>query len=385
MLPDFRLETHFARWEFRARWNLAASDMETWTLSELLELANDADRAAWHDLRLGYIPTNGTPELREAIAGTYASVTADDVLCFAGAQEGIYCAMHALLAPSDHAIVLVPNYQSLEEIPRSLCTVTGVALDPGAGWHFDVDAVRAALRPNTRLIAVNFPNNPTGRLIPVEDFRALLSLAEQHGVWLFADEVYRGLERQPARQLPQAADAGDRTMSLGVTSKSLGLAGLRVGWIACRDRRLLERMEKVKHYLSIANAGPSELLATIALTARDRILERNREIVSRNLVALREFFARQAERFEWYLPEGGCVGFFRYLGKDGVESFCRLAVEESGVLMLPASVFQSNLLPVPTDRFRLGFGRRDLPQALAALEEHLLTRDGNARLRTEKD
>lgn len=371
MLPDFRLEVHFARWEFRAQFNLAASDMETWTISELLELAQPAERRRWERCRLGYVPTNGTPELRAAIAATYQGLEADDVLCFAGAQEGIYCAMHALLGPGDHAVVLVPNYQSLEEIPRSLCDVAGIALDARTGWSLDLDELRAAIRPTTRLLAVNFPNNPTGRVIPEADFRALVALAHERGLYLFSDEVYRGLERDPTRALPQAAELSERALSLGVMSKAYGLAGLRIGWIACRDRALLQRMEKVKYYLSIANAGPSEMLATIALGARTTILERNRALVARNLAILEEFFGRHADRFEWYVPDGGCVGFFRYLGADGVEEFCRAAVEEAGVLLLPSSVFHSALAPVPADRFRLGFGRSDLAAGLAALEQHL--------------
>lgn len=371
MLPDFRLEVHFARWEFRARYSLAASDMETWTISELLELADSAERRRWERYGLGYIPTNGTPELRAAIAATYNGLEADDVLCFAGAQEGIFCAMHALLGPGDHAVVLVPNYQSMEEIPRSLCDVTGVALRATTGWSLDLDEVRAAIRPTTKLIAVNFPNNPTGRVVSEADFRALLALADERGIYLFSDEVYRGLERNPTATLPQAAESSARALSLGVMSKAYGLAGLRVGWIACRDRALLQRMEKVKHYLSIANAGPSEVLATIALGARNTILERNRALVARNLAILEAFFARHTDRFEWYVPDGGCVGFFRYHGADGVEEFCRAAVEEAGVLLLPSSLFRSALGPVPADRFRLGFGRSDLGQGLAALEEHL--------------
>jgi aspartate/methionine/tyrosine aminotransferase len=322
-------------------------------------------------LHLGYIPTEGTPELREAIAATYERIEPGDVLVFAGAEEGLYCAMHALLSNNDHAIVLVPNYQSTESVPVSICEVSGVALESGHEWDLDIGQLHAALRPNTKLVALNFPNNPTGKIIGPEKFDALVALCAERGIYLLSDEVYRGIERDAAKRLPQAVDRYERALSLNVVSKAYGLPGLRVGWIACRERAVLERMLKVKHYLSICNAAPSEVLATIALKAREPIFARNRDLTAQNLRKLDSFFARYADRFEWYEPDGGCVAYPRYLGSDGVESFCERLVNESGVLLLPASMFRSDLLPTPPDRFRIGYGRLGLDAALEALESFL--------------
>ncbi len=370
-LPDFRLETYFSRWEFNARYNLAGSDAESMAVRDLLDLADADSRRIWDELRLGYTETYGSPVLREEIARMYERVVPDDLLCFAGAEEGIFCAMTALLEPDDHAVVVVPNYQSLEELPLSLCDATGVALNPENSWALDIDDVRAALRPNTRLIAVNFPHNPTGRVIPREDFAALVALAEERGIVLFSDEVYRGLERDPSLRLPQAADLSPTAMSLGVMSKSYGLPGLRIGWIASRDRAVLRRMERIKHYLSICNSAPSEALAIIALRSRERILERTRAIIRANVERLTAFFADRRELFEWYVPDGGCVAYPRYLGTEGADEFCRAAVEEAGVLLLPGSMYTSRLAPTPPDRFRVGFGRINLPEGLTALGAHL--------------
>ena len=371
ILPEFRLESFFSVWEFRARHHLTASDAQTLTCTELLALADPFDRERWDALRLSYIPTEGTPALREAISQTYERIEPQDVLCFAGAEEGLYCAMHAILSPGDHAVVLVPNYQSMESVPRSICEVSGVALDPDHAWDLDVQGVRDALRPNTRLVAVNFPNNPTGKLLRHERFAQIIDLCAERAIYLFSDEVYRGIERDARRRLPQAADRYDRALSLNVVSKAYGLPGLRVGWIACRDRVLLERMLRMKHYLSICNAAPSEVLATIALKSRNTILARNRDLTAKNLRTLDAFFSRHAERFEWYEPDGGCVAFPRYLGADGVEAFCARLVEQSGVLLLPASMYRSALLPLPDDRFRIGYGRYGLDEALAAFESFL--------------
>lgn len=371
LLPDFRLEVHFSKWEFTVEHNLAASDCESIPMRELLAMADDADRAAWHDLRLGYTETMGSPGLREAIAATYDRIDPAEVICFTGAQEGIFCAMHAVLEPGDHAVVLVPNYQSIEEVPLSICEVTGVALRAANGWALDLHELRDALRDNTRLIAVNFPHNPTGAMIGRDAWSALLELAASRGITVLADEVYRGLERRSDLALPQGADRYENAMSLGVMSKAYGLPGLRTGWIACRNRELLARMERVKHYLSICSPAPSELLARIALKARERLLERNRRLTTDNLTRLLEFFGRHPERFEWYVPDGGCTMYPRYLGEEGVEEFCRSAVEDAGVLLLPASLYRSRLVSAPDDRFRIGFGRAQFAAGLDALEEHL--------------
>ncbi|RKT08894.1 aspartate/methionine/tyrosine aminotransferase [Streptomyces sp. 1114.5] len=373
-LPDFRLETHFSRWEFTARHHLTASDAQTMTMAELLALAGPEDREAWDTLALGYTETFGDPGLRRAIAGMYERIDADDVICFGGAQEGIDLAMRVLLEPGDHAVVLTPNYQSAETIPLSLCEVTGVALDERRDWALDLDAVEAALRPNTKVLSVNFPNNPTGAVIDAADFVRLAELCDERGIRLFSDEVYRGLERDPARTLPQAADLSERALSLNVTSKSLGLPGLRIGWIACRDRELRSRLERAKHYATICNSAPSEVLARIAITARERILERNRGIIAENLPQFDAFFAEFADLFEWRAPDGGCVAYPRYLGADGVEEFCTALIEQAGVLLLPASIFRSELTPTPTDRFRIGVGRRDPAPALDALADWLRKR-----------
>jgi len=370
-LPDFRLETYFSRWEFRARYNLAASDAQSMTLSALLELAEPADRVAFESLSLGYTQTYGEPALRDAIAATYEQRQAADVLCFAGAEEGVYVAMRVLLEPGDHAIVVTPNYQSAETVPAAICAVTGIALDPDDDWSLDIDAVAAAIRPNTRLVSINFPHNPTGKILERERFDALVALCRRHGIWLFSDEVYRGLGASGSMHLPHAADVYERGVSLGVMSKAYGLPGLRIGWIACADRSLLQRMERYKHYTSICNAGPSEHLALIALKAGNIILERQRRLLDANLALLDAFFATWRDRFAWYRPDGGCIAYPRYLGSEGVDAFAALLVEEAGVLLLPATHYRSTLTPTPTDRFRIGFGRTDLAEGLDVLSGYV--------------
>lgn len=381
MLPDFRLETYFSRWEFTAKFHMCASDMESLSVSDLLQMADDDTRAMWDELRLAYTETFGSPALREAIADTYDTIQPEDVLTFAGAEEGIYVAMRVLLTPDTHAIVITPNYQAAETVPGSICEVTGIPLDPENDWNPDVDRLADAIRPNTKVISFNFPHNPTGKVALREDFDAIMTLARERGIYVFSDEVYRLLERSDDIRLPQAADIDERALSLNVMSKSYGLPGLRIGWIATKDRELLSAMERAKHYLSICNSAPSECLSVIALRARDRILERNRRLIDENLLLMNEFFDNHDDLFDWSVPDGGCIGYPRYKGGDGVEAFCKRLVERSGALLLPASVYASALNETPDDRFRIGYGRANMAEGLAAMQSYI---DTNHSLRSAR-
>ena len=370
-MRDFALETYFSKWEFTAKYHMTASDIESFSMADLLAMASPEDREAFENLWLGYTETYGHPELRSEIAATYETAEAGDVLCFAGAEEGVYVAMRVLLRKEDHAIVVVPNYQAAETVPLDICEVSGVALEAEENWALDIDAVRAQLRPNTRLISINFPNNPTGAVLERSRFDALVDLCRAHGLYLFSDEVYRGVERDPAIRLPQAADAYEKGLSLNVMSKAYGLPGLRIGWIMTREATLLQKMERYKHYLSICNSGPGERLAIIGLKNRDRILARNRALVDTNAEKLGAFFNEFPERFEWRRPDGGCVGFPRYRGDGSADRFCEDLVAETGVLLLPPKIYHSELMDTPQDRFRIGFGRKNIDAGLDVMRTYL--------------
>jgi aspartate/methionine/tyrosine aminotransferase len=365
-LSEFALERFFARWEFASEWLLCASDVEGWPLRDLLDLADEDGRRRWEDLHLGYTESAGDPALRAEIAGLYERVQADDVLVFAGAEEAIFALHNVLLGSGDHAIVVRPAYQSLSEVAHAASAeVTRVELHPDDGWRLDIEQVRAALRPNTRLILVNEPHNPTGSLSDRATFDRLVELAAESGARLIVDEVYRFLEFDVADRLPAGADVLANGVSIGVMSKSFGLAGLRIGWIATRDRELLARLAAFKDYTTICNSAPSEVLALIALRARDRVLARNRGIVLGNLPLLDAFFGRWEGMFEWVRPRGGSVGFPRLSADVPIEHFAEALVRETGVLLLPGTVFGDT-----TNRFRIGFGRTNMPEALERLEAY---------------
>lgn len=381
-MRDFALEVFLAGWEFTAPYHMTASDIESMTVADLLALATPEDRNALDTLWLGYTETWGSRELRAEIARTYEAMTLENILCLAGAGEGLYAVAKVLLQAGDHVLVPTPNYQSAETVPLSVCEVTGIPLrrtaplmGPGAqlrgGWRLDPEDVRAAIRPNTKLLSLNFPHNPTGMLMTREDLDAVIALCRHHGIYILCDEVYRGVELEPADQMPQIADVYERGISLNVISKAYGLPGLRIGWIASQDTSLLQKVERYKHYLSICNSAPSELLTLVALKARSDILARNHALLQENVMLLEQLFADFPGVVDWQRPQGGCVAFPRCIAPEGGEEFCRKLIEESGILLLPSSIYASELTDVPQDHFRIGFGRgRMFKEGVVAMRRH---------------
>ena len=236
-------------------------------------MASAEDKHNFEELSLGYTETWGAPNLRTEIARTYETMKADNILCLAGAGEGLYAIAKVLLTKEDHVVVPTPNYQSAETVPLSVCEVTGVCMDytsgpsAAAGWSIDVEKLKHATKSNTKLISLNFPHNPTGIVMDHESMAELISFCRKRGIYILVDEVYRGAEITASNTKVQIADIYERGISLNVMSKAYGLPGLRIGWMATTDQELLGRVEKYKHYLSICNSGPSEALALVALKA----------------------------------------------------------------------------------------------------------------------
>ena len=364
-IAPFKLERYFAKYEFSTEYLLCSSDCEAMTLEELLRLepgAEDGLKQHW----LGYTESTGAPELRNVICQIYNSIEPDEVLVHTGAEEAIYLFMHAMLRPGDHVVVHWPCYQSLMEVARSIgCEVSPWVAKEENDWNPGIEELQRLLRPNTKAIILNTPHNPTGFLMPRNEFEAVSALVREQGALLFSDEVYRESEYDPETRLPAACDLGEHTISLGVTSKTYGLAGLRIGWIATHNREAYDRMAALKDYTTICNSAPSEFLATVALRNRNKLVERNVGIIRSSLEAVDEFLGRHADLFSWIPPRAGSMAFPRYLG-GSIDVFCDKLVREAGVLLLPGSMYDEH-----ENHFRLGLGRRNLPEAIARLEQYL--------------
>ena len=364
-ITPFRIEEYLGEHEFSAKYLLSSSDAESQTIEELLALepgAHDAFLKHW----CGYTESPGAPWLREVLATIYQQIHPDQLVVLSAAEEAIFLFYHALLTPNGHAIVETPCYESALTIPKSTgATVSEWRRKPDNAWAHDLAALESLIRPNTRAIYINSPHNPTGLLMPPGIFRGVLDLASRHKIYVFSDEVYRELEHDPSTRLPAACDHYDRALSLSSVSKTYGLPGLRLGWLACRDAEILRKIISLKHYTTICASAPSEFLTALAFRHRQKFIDRNLQIVLRNLRQLTAFFARHSTLFEWTLPNASTIGFARFKPQKNVQAFCEQLVREAGVLLLPGTVYDE------PHHIRFGYGRRNMPEALAQLESWL--------------
>jgi aspartate/methionine/tyrosine aminotransferase len=333
-VPPFELERFFAEYEHEADIMLAESGIRSLP----------ADRFDLDPGELGYvIPTNGDPDLRASIGARYDRGP-EEVLLTVGTQEANFVLYSSLLDPEDHAVVVTPTYQALHSLPETIADVTRVELEPPE-WTLDLDRVAEAIRPETKLLVLNNPNNPTGRYHDPETVQALYELARDNEAYLHADEVYRLLAADPN---PPVASLGEWGLSTAGLTKAYGLAGLRFGWLV-GDQDVIEAAWQWKDYTTISPSKISQHVARQALGEQEEpILRENRELARRNREIVREFLADHD--LDWYDPVG-VNGFVEVPpGFDGSMAFCRAFVEAESVVLAPGAAFGFD------EYFRIGFG-----------------------------
>jgi len=378
--------------------SLTSSEIEPLSLPDLLSYATCAERAEWEATSLGYAEQPGGWALREAIAEVhYERIRADQINVMAP-QEGIFLAMHALLSPGDAVIYTAPAYQSLFEVARAV----GCHVVP---WHprigpstagapcvtFAASDLRrlldslAAEGPVGRklLVVMNLPHNPTGATLTAAEFEGgeehgsgigVVGVCRAHGAHLFVDEMYRGLEHggvpagapgpqaAPPRRLRAACDAYELGVSLSGLSKTVGLPGLRIGWLATQDAALLDRVAQLKDYVSVCPPAPSEALGRIALRHNERLMERSRAILDENLGAVGGFLRRHAGLLSLASqPRGGTFCLVRVgdLGGGSASEYASALRGRAGLMLLPSGLFG-----LRDDSLRLGYGKRGLARLL---------------------
>ncbi|GAX77069.1 hypothetical protein CEUSTIGMA_g4515.t1 [Chlamydomonas eustigma] len=426
-LPAFKLERFFAQYEFVAPYLLCCSDCQPLSMSEVLELADAEAREMWKDLRLGYTETAGLPALREEISKQYSTISKDDITVLAP-EEGVYLAMRAVLRAGDSVVCTFPGYQSLYSIAKSMgCTITHwepelmpVIRDKGkeaaaksscsaTSLSFNVDALLQILKasdsstaPPVKMVIMNFPHNPTGFLPNHEDWSRLVEACKTRGCYLFSDEMYRGLELDASCRLPAACDCYDQAISLCGVSKSLGLPGLRIGWLASKAQvaaedelvysaaamssnispatgdhmnsvvtaSLQSRVRELKDYTTICSSAPSEVLSLIALRSADKIMHQHVTTIQGNVEHAHKFFSLFPNMFEWQPPVAGSVTFPRLTTGENIDAFCDRVVKGCGVLLLPSSVYD-HPHSIERGNFRLGLGRSNARECFDRLREYL--------------
>jgi aspartate/methionine/tyrosine aminotransferase len=367
-IAPFEIEQYFDQYEFTTPYLLCTSDCETMSVAELLEMA-DVSLADFADMRLGYTEAQGSPELRTAVAQTCKSVQPDQIVILTAPEEGIYLTMRTLLEPGDHVIVLTPAYNSLLNLAQHVSgNVSQWEIQPAAaGWQIDLEAFERLVTPETKLIIVNFPHNPTGFLPTTDQFQAIIDIAQRHNTWLFCDEMYRGLELNSTPALPSAADQYQRAIVLAGLSKVHGLPGLRSGWLIVQDAALRAQLQNWKHYTTICPPAPSQFLALTALQVQDKLAARNRRIIEHNLQTANPFFDRWSKLFTWRPPQAGSVALVG-LNLPSATDYCHTLAQNAGVLLLPSSY-----LGYGDQHVRVGFGRANFVDNLAEYENYLLS------------
>lgn len=356
-LPPFETELYYAQYEFTSPHLLSASDCQTMTVGELLALAKMSPERLL-ELSLGYTESQGHPELREAIAYRY-SLTADKVLVLGSPIEGLFLLSRLF---EGETIVLTPAYDALKNLPTRCLPWRLLPTD--TGWSLDFEALDQLVTPETQLLVVNFPHNPTGYVPTPEEWDRLVEWAAARDLWLFSDEMYDGLLRPEVEPLPSAVGMYRRAVVLGGLSKSHGLPGLRCGWIASPDSDVIQRLLALKMYTSICPPAPVEFLAKVALSVEAHLVIRSNRLVEDNLTLADAFFSRHADRFCWRRPRGASVALVELLTEEDAESWCRRLADEHGVVLLPG-----NFLGAGNRFVRFGFGRESFGEALAALEK----------------
>ena len=359
-IEPFKLERYYALYKFTSEYSICNSDSEAMTIGELLALEEGATEK-FHNHWLGYTETLGHSELRRDIATIYTDNTSDDLMVCTGAQEPIFLFSQAVLQASDEVIVQTPCYQSLQSIPASIgCKVHpwNIRYENNTA-HYDLTELAQLITNKTKVIYLNAPHNPTGYLFTKEEQQTIVELARKNNILIFCDEVYRELEHDPKYKIPAFADVYENAVSLGVMSKSYGLPGLRIGWLATKNKAILNQIAVLKDYTTICNAAPSEFLAGVALRNRQTILDRNIGIVKNNLVYYDQFFEQYGDLFSWYKPHAGPVAFVKMHFSNDDMAFAEKALKERKVLILPGGIYDYNGF------FRIGFGRKQLPASLA--------------------
>lgn len=364
MKPEsFVLERFFAEHEFTVPHLLCCSDCEPLTKAEVLAGADADLMALWEGLSLAYTESQGHPLLCDEIAGMYAGVSSDDVLVVTP-EEGIFIAMNVALGAGDHMVCTYPGYASLYNVASALgAEVSYWRPTPGQNWHFALDDLRALLRPDTRLLVINFPHNPTGALPSHREWRELDALCAERGLLLFSDEMYRGLESDPSLRLFSACEGAARSITLSGLSKTVSAPGLRLGWLVCRDAALMAELAAFKDYTTICHSAPSEILGIMVLRSRKELIARNLAHIAATSALLDQVLT--APNFCWPRPLAGSVGLVRYLGPGTAEAFCEGVRVEQGVLLAPGSALGIE------GCFRVGLGRANMGEAVQRLTAYV--------------
>ena len=336
----FQLERMLCKWENTVSYDLSESGVHPVTLRQLLEESQvPVDELL--NLELNYAQTNGIPALRERIADLYPGAGPDNVIVTVGCAEANYLAMHTVVASGDEIAVMMPNYMQIWGVAKNNSVKTrSFFLREELGWGLDIDSLNQAITPNTKMIAICNPNNPTGHILTSDEMDAIISAASRVNAWILADEVYSGVERHTDQQTPSFYGRYNKVLAMNSLSKAYGLPGLRIGW-AVAPKETIEELWARHDYTTIGSTMLSNTLAEVALRphVRQCLVGRARSLVRKGLPILSQWLDSFGDTFHMVPPQASPIAFARYhLDVNSTELADTIRREQS-VLVVPGDHF----------------------------------------------
>jgi aspartate/methionine/tyrosine aminotransferase len=344
-LKPFLLDAWLDQFEHGIEFNLAASTGPTWTVNDILALADEETRHRFLNHKLVYSRPAGADSLREAIA-EMQRVPVEAVQIVTGASEALVALMWLAAEPGANVIIPLPGYPAFSALPQSLGLETRFyRLRRENGFRIDPDEIKRLADSKTKLVLVNSPHNPTGATIGDGEMEALHDFTAERGIQLVSDEVYHpiyhGRQTKSAARLPHATVIAD-------LSKAFSISGVRTGWMIEHDAERRQQYWNARAYFSISNTTTGEILSEIAIRKRDVVLGKAQEAATRNLELLERFMADHRDLLGWIPPRGGMTAFPWLVSGENARAFCQAATER-GILLAPGDCFDT------PEYFRLGF------------------------------
>ena len=344
IIRPFAVEEWMNAWETEARFNIAETCVDSLSADELFALTGTDRNSflnAFCSRRMTYGDIEGNPRLKAGICSLYDTVRPEDVVTTHGAAGANHHVFYSLISPGDHVISVMPTYQQLYSIPESYgAEVSILHLLPENRYLPDLKELRKLVRPGTKMICINNPNNPTGAMMEENLLKEIADIARRADAYVLCDEVYRGLTREEANT-PSIADLYEKGIAVGSMSKVFSLAGLRLGWIACRDREVTRSLLSHRDYNLISCGLFDEALAAVALEHQDAVLGRSRRIVRENLAIL-DAWVQNEPMVHYIQPQAGTTALVCYDSDMDSRTFCRELLKETGTLLTPGECFEES-------------------------------------------
>lgn len=369
-IKPFAVEEWMNAWEVGAKYNIAETCVDSISMNELFELTGEDKTEFLNRLcarRLSYGDIEGLPEFRKGVCGLYKTLNIENIVPTHGASGANHHVFYSLISPGDRVVSIMPTYQQLYSIPESYgADVQILHLSKENNYLPDLEKLRRLVTPETKMICINNPNNPTGALMSEQLLREIVEIARSADAWILCDEVYRHLSQEDD-WCPSIVDLYEKGISVSSMSKVFSLAGLRLGWIATHDMSVVKSCLSHRDYNLVSCGVFDEMLAAAALKHRDKLLERSRKIVRENLQILDDWVSSEPH-VSYVKPKAGTTALVYYDLDIPSYEFCEEMYKKTGAFVTPGDCFE-----VPHSmRIGYAYGKQDLIDGLKAISEYIV-------------